>query len=307
MAFHASKRHGGRSLQTNYGVIVGRGANRGTVEVLCHIKSSIARRQMPIPQYEDGPLRPAQVCRRPAARVGDKCSRLLGREPWDQELPFFNAGCSLRCSSSHPSRRRCAQGVALSGVGPVNLAMGGAATAAPIDAAGAPMWNPGSINALSSSQVDIGLELRPPTEKLASSAFGAQGSTGGEPGAMAIPELAWVHKCDDSPWAYGIGIGGIGGFATNYPASTTNPVLKGQPLGLGQISSLAEYYQVVPTVSYALNDRLSFGFAPSLTIGKLDVTPEVFAARPYVSGIDGTRYHFGGGFQLGLYYQPTDA
>jgi long-chain fatty acid transport protein len=197
--------------------------------------------------------------------------------------------------------------------------MCGAATAAPIDAAGALMWNPASISGLSTSEVDLGLELFLPSEKLSSSfaAYGMQGSTGGEPGVMPIPELAFVHKCEDSPWAWGVGVFGIAGFSTNYPASLTNPVLTPQPpngLGLGRVSSLAEYYQVVPTVSVAVTDRISVGLAPTLTIARLDVNPMVFAPPDNASGSgyfnypasDGTRYHFGGGFQVGVFFKPTE-
>lgn len=211
------------------------------------------------------------------------------------------------------------QGIALSGAGPVNRAMGGTATAAPIDAAGALLWNPATISGLSSSEVDIGLELLLPTEKLAStfSAFGMQDSTGGEPGVMPIPEMAFVHKIEDSPWSWGVGVFGIAGFTTNYPASLTNPVLTPQPpngIGLGRVSSLAEYYQVVPTVSVQLSDRLSVGVAPTLTIAKLDMNPMVFAAPDNANGSgfynyptsDGTRYHFGGGFQIGVFFKATD-
>ncbi|MGO9111477.1 MAG: OmpP1/FadL family transporter [Thermoguttaceae bacterium] len=211
------------------------------------------------------------------------------------------------------------QGIALSGAGPVNRAMAGASTAAPIDAAGALMWNPGSINGLQGSEADFGLELLLPTEKLFSnfSAYGLQGSTGGEPGVTAIPEMAFAHKSEDSPWAYGLGIFAIGGFSTNYPASLTNPVLTPQPpngVGLGRVSSLGEYYQVVPTVSFALTEKLSVGFAPTLTLARLDVNPMVFIAPDKSAGTgytyptaDGTRYHFGGGFQLGVYYTANEA
>ncbi len=201
-----------------------------------------------------------------------------------------------------------AQGIALSGVGPVNRSMGGAATAAPIDAAGALMWNPASISGLCTSEVDLGMELLLPTEKLSSTFFGAQGSTGGEPGVSPIPELAIVHKTEGSPWTWGVGVFGIAGFQTNYPSSLTNPILTPQPGGLGRISSLAEYYQVVPTISYAVNEKLSVGFAPTLTMARLDVNPMVFAAPdPTYPTADGTRYHFGGGFQVGVYYTPTEA
>ncbi len=211
-----------------------------------------------------------------------------------------------------------AQGIALSGAGPVNRAMAGAATAAPIDAAGALLWNPASISGLPSSEVDFGMELLLPTEKLSSSfaAYGLQGSTSGEPGVSIIPEVAWAHKCEDSPWSYGLGIFAIGGFQTNYPASLTNPVLTPQPpngVGLGRVSSMAEFYQIVPTVCFAVTEKLSVGFAPTLTLAKLDVNPVVFVAPDDSAGTgytyptgDSTRYHFGGGFQLGVYYAADE-
>ena len=212
-----------------------------------------------------------------------------------------------------------AQGIALSGVGPVNRSMAGASTAAPIDAAGALMWNPASISGLRCSEVDLGLELLLPTESLSSNfpAFSLQGTTGGEPGVSPIPELALVHQTENSPWTFGVGVGGIAGFKTNYPASLTNPVLTPQPpngVGLGRISSIAEYYQVVPTLSFAVSEKFSVGIAPTLTLAMLNVNPMVFVAPDNAAGTgymypagNGTRYHFGGGFQVGAYYTPDPA
>jgi long-chain fatty acid transport protein len=222
-----------------------------------------------------------------------------------------------------------AQGIALSGVGPINRAMGGAATAAPIDAMGAIHWNPASISGLANSQVDFGMELLLPTETLSSSiapgAFGPgfppillAGSDRGAPGVSPIPTVALVQKIADSPWTYGLGMFGIGGFRVNYPSSLTNPVLMPPPpngLGLGRVFAEAEFLQIVPTASYALNDRLSIGFAPTLTLSKLAVNP-LFLAAPddangdgfpsYPSG-DGARYNWGAGFQVGVYYAADEA
>ena len=61
----------------------------------------------------------------------------LGRGPWHNGKRFFRMfllGCFLAFAALPGAL--AAQGIALSGVGPVNRAMGGAATAAPIDAAG---------------------------------------------------------------------------------------------------------------------------------------------------------------------------
>jgi len=220
-----------------------------------------------------------------------------------------------------------AQGIALNGAGPINRAMGGAATAAPIDSIGAVLWNPASISGLPSSEIAFGLELLLPTEELSSSiARGALGggmppvdiggSTGGEPGVAPIPSMAWVHKSDCSRWAYGIGMFGIAGFSLNYPADLNNPILvpqNNQPGGLGGLGHVyadAQYFQIVPTISYDVTDRLSIGFGPTITLARLMADPLSFVppddgdgslVATYPSGC-ATRYSWGGGFQAGLYY-----
>jgi long-chain fatty acid transport protein len=226
-----------------------------------------------------------------------------------------------------PAHTASAQGIALGGVGPVNRSMAGAATAAPIDAAGAIHWNPASISGLERSEMLFGLELLLPTENLSSSieagALGGgfppvrlAGSTGGEPGVSPLPTVALVHKPKNSRWTYGLGIYLVGGFCVNYPASTTNPVLMPQNNtpggfgGLGRLSAEAEYMQIVPTLSYALTERLSVGIAPTVTLGKISADPLFFATPDDAGGslvptyppAGGTRYHWGGGFQVGAYY-----
>lgn len=212
-----------------------------------------------------------------------------------------------------------AQGIILSGIGPVNRSMGGASTAAPIDAAGAIHWNPATISGLAESEVMFGLELLLPTEDVSSQigagAFGPgvppvllSGSTGGEPGAAPIPSVAWVHKPAGSPWTYGLGMYGIAGFRVNYPASATNPILTPQPgaggLGFGKVFAEAEFLQIVPTVSYAISENLSIGVAPTITMGRITLDP--LAIAPPVGGLytsgRGNRYHWGGGVQAGIYY-----
>jgi long-chain fatty acid transport protein len=221
-----------------------------------------------------------------------------------------------------------AQGIALSGVGPVNRSMGGAATAAPIDAAGALHWNPASISGMQRSEVIFGLELLLPTEEVSSriepGALGGgfppvalAGSDRGEPGVSPIPAIALVHKAENSPWTYGLGLFGIAGYRVNYPSSATNPILTPQPSaasggigGLGRVYAEAELLQIVPTISYALSDKLSIGFAPTLTMGRLAIDPLFLTAPDDANGDGfatyppgrGTRYHWGAGFQVGVYY-----
>src|SRR5579863_3665546 len=93
---------------------------------------------------------------------------------------------------------RAQMGVLFTGAGPVNRSMGGAATAAPLDASGALYWNPATISGLPSSSMDFGLELLVPQTRLSSSlpanAFGpagpptaVSGSSQGDDGVFAIP------------------------------------------------------------------------------------------------------------------------
>src|SRR5437762_2737551 len=126
------------------------------------------------------------------------------------------------------------QGFILSGVGPVNRAMGGASTAAPLDASGAIHWNPAAISGLGHSDVDFGVELLYPQVKLSSSLpAGPPGSglppvplygiTRSDGGVFPLPTAGLVYQPEDSPWTYGLGIFDVGGFFVNYPASLTNP------------------------------------------------------------------------------------
>ena len=50
-------------------------------------------------------------------------------------------------------------GPLIAGAGPVNRSMGGAATAAPLSAGGALMWNAATLSGLEGSQIDVGAEL----------------------------------------------------------------------------------------------------------------------------------------------------
>jgi len=216
------------------------------------------------------------------------------------------------------------QGIALRGIGPVNESMGGAAVAAPIDAAGALHWNPASISGLAASDMSFGLDLILPTSQL-SSRIGAgalgggfppvtlEGATSGEPGVTPVPMMAFVRRQEDSPLSYGLGLYGIGGSSVNYPSSPTNPILTPQPpngLGLGRLSANVDVLQIVPTVAYELSPQLSIGFAPTLTLGRIFASPLFLGDMDdanqdgfpsYPCGV-GTRYAWGGGFQVGVYY-----
>ena len=197
------------------------------------------------------------------------------------------------------------QGIALRGVSPVNESMAGAATACPIDSAGALQWNPATISGLPCSDISFGMEMILPTTSVSSRVGAVAGSDSSEPGVTPVPSMAFVRKSDDSRWTYGLGLFGVGGSSVNYPASVTNPILMAQPHGLGDLAANVDIYQIVPTVSYQCTDHLSIGFAPTITMARLFATPlflgPQIAPEIWPAGV-GTRYAWGGGFQLGAYY-----
>lgn len=191
-----------------------------------------------------------------------------------------------------------AQGIAVTGVGPVNRSMGGAGTAAPLEAIGAIHWNPASISALPTSEVSFGLEGLLADIDMSTTVGGVTTTTSGEAGVAPIPAVGWAHHMEDSPVTVGFGVYGIGGFRNNLPANPASPILAGGPMFAD-----AEIMQIAPTLSYALNEQLSIGFAPTLTAARLMLDP--LGPSPIIptpTPGSGNRVHWGGGFQVGLYY-----
>lgn len=200
------------------------------------------------------------------------------------------------------SNRAYGQGALVHGVGPVNRAMGGAGTAAPLDSIGAVHWNPGSISGLESNEMAFGLELLLADIDLTSTIGGVTSSTNGDAGVSIIPSVGWVQHLENSPLSVGLGVYGVAGFRNNMPMDANNPLL-----ATGPIYADAEFMQIAPTVSWAASDRFAIGFAPTITTARITLDPlgpSVISPLP----LDGTgnRVHFGGGFQVGAYFIAND-
>ena len=227
-----------------------------------------------------------------------------------------------------PEPARAQMGVAVGGVGPVNRSMGGAAVAAPLDAAGSLFWNPATIGGLGRSEMVFGTELLIPrtnvSSRIPAGSFGAGqpatalgGNSGSNSGVFPLPVFGLIYRPQESEWTYGLGFFELGGFGVNYPASGTNPVLTPQSpfgRGLGSLYSNYQVYQIAPTVSYQLTESIAVGAAANLDMGGLSVNPGLFAAPTLVSTPIGPgpvypaatngRFRWGGGFQAGVYFTP---
>ncbi len=204
------------------------------------------------------------------------------------------------------------QGVMLRGVGAVNESMGSAATACPLDSAGAINWNPASISGLEKNEMSFGLGIIMPNSTVSSSVYGptggliSEGSTIGKAGSLPAPNMSLVwRRCPNSRITYGLGMSAVGGAATLYPADAPDTPLSERNAILQGISksSTVVVLQVTPTVSYQVTDRLSVGFAPIVDLAAVSINPMQLgqAANDEIHNY-GTRYAWGGGFQIGAYY-----
>lgn len=200
------------------------------------------------------------------------------------------------------------QGYVLPGVGPVNRSMGGASTAAPLDATGALHWNPASITGLPGSRVDLGMDLVINRNRVNSFA-GIAGSTDNDAGYSALPAIGLVYRQPDSSVAYGLGMNVTGGFFVNYPGSLTNPIFTPQPpvgAGYGPSYTRLGFLQLAPTVAWEITETVSIGVAPTINVADAQASPFPFAA-PNADGsyspATGNRNVWGIGAQAGVFYE----
>lgn len=222
-------------------------------------------------------------------------------------------------------------GIVASGVGPINRSMGGAAVAAPLDAAGAIYWNPATIGELGHSEMEFGAGFVDPrttiSSRLAPNALAAGvpagpvgGNTGGNNGLFLLPAVALVYSPNDSPWSYGFGIFEIGGFGVNYPASLTNPILGPQApfgRGVGPLNTQLQLIQFSPTAALKVTDQFSLGAALNFDMGMLSLDPALTSVpsmvntplgpAPYYPSGNHGRVHLGGGFQVGAFYNLNES
>ncbi len=209
------------------------------------------------------------------------------------------------------STAQAQMGHVLNGVGPVNQGMAGAATAAPLDAAGTINWNPAGISRLGHNEFAFGFELLRPETSIDSSLppalGGGSGSTNSDAGMSAIPSFAFSYGMEDSKWSIGMGAYGLSGFGVDYPTSATNPILAPPAQGgFGSVYSQFQMLQLAPTLSYAVNDQWSIGIAPTINQAQLAITPACFespnANGEYPDGRSAAK-SWGFGAQAGVLYQ----
>jgi len=216
------------------------------------------------------------------------------------------------------------QGIIAPSAGPINSAMAGASTAAPVDF-GASYWNPAILSALEEQEVLIGSALAFPSIHLQSGlpadsvggifpSTGRYGESRSDSGVAAGLATGFSFRFrEDSPLTLGLGIFGLVGGGVNFAGSYTTPILTPrQPpnfFGVGPIYSNLSFLSIVPMASLQLTDRLALGAGPIIASGSVSLDPAFFAAGPkgplglptFPSATNGRPY-WGAGFQVGLFY-----
>ena len=220
------------------------------------------------------------------------------------------------------------QGIIVPSAGPINSAMAGASTAAPVDFGGS-YWNPAILSGLDSQEFLLGSALALPSIHLQSSLqagsvggifpptnrFGETRSDSGVSSGLATGFS--FRMADDSPLTLGVGIFGLVGGGVNFNGTYSTPILTPrQPpnyFGVGPIYANLSILSINPMASLRLSDKLSIGAGPIITAGTPSFNPAFFAPGPKTPlglptfpGATNARPYWGGGFQVGLLYELNE-
>ena len=197
----------------------------------------------------------------------------------------------------------------MQGVGAVNMSMGGAATAQPLDISGALQWNPATISTFDEKIVkfDLGLFFSSPelysTVPTPGGPF--SGNTEDDRGVSPMPALAMVWGKEGSKHTFGASAFGISGFGVTFPESMTNPINMPQSMGgFGRIESDYMLLQIGFTWAYELSDKFSIGIEPTFNYGALELAPNPLASPSQTLGYPTSDQASATGFgaQFGLFF-----
>jgi len=212
----------------------------------------------------------------------------------------------------------------LQGVGAVNMSMGGASTAQPLDISGAIQWNPATISVFEDKilKLDFGLFFSSP--ELTSSYGPLIGTTKDDRPLCVLPSLAMLWGKENSKHTFGVSAFGISGFGVTFPEDSNypqdlmgnpnpnyNPSLSSNSInfpqiagGFGRIESDYILLQLGFTYSYEITNKISIGVQPNIDYASLELMPNPTASPSPTAGYPSTNKASAVGFggQFGLFY-----
>ena len=214
----------------------------------------------------------------------------------------------------------------MQGVGAVNMSMGGAATAQPLDISGALQWNPAAIATFDNKIIDFNIgaffsspELSGslPAGMLGVGAPAVSGVTKDDRGVSPMPAFAMVWGKEESKHTFGVSAFGISGFGVTFPeeannpmSPTFNPTLNSNPMnypqqagGFGHLESDYMLLQVGFSWAYEVTDNFSIGVQPTINYAALELAPNPTASPNAAGyGISDKASAIGFGAQFGAFY-----
>ncbi|MDD2673253.1 MAG: outer membrane protein transport protein [Flavobacterium sp.] len=200
----------------------------------------------------------------------------------------------------------------MQGVGAVNMSMGGASTAQPIDISGALKWNPAAISAFEGSTISLNIGLFMANPELSSTVPTPNGPMSGKSTDVKsnsiLPSLGFVYGRKDSKHIFGAFAFGVSGFGVDFPESMTNPI--NMPQSMGGFGNLTSNYTMLQTglsYAYKISKSLSIGVSPNFNIATLELKPNP-TANPTMAGYPTTNNALATGFggQIGVFYQNEE-
>ena len=217
-------------------------------------------------------------------------------------------------------------GHVMQGVGAVNMSMGGASTAQPLDISGSLYWNPATISSFNDNilKLDVGLFFSSPelSSSLPAGMLGpgtpsVSGVTKDDRGVSIMPNIAYLWSKKDSKHTFGASAFGISGFGVTFPEESNNPFNSNfnplensnpinypqEAMGFGHIESDYMLLQIGLSYAYEITDKLSIGAQPNFNYAALELTPNP-TASPTMAGYPSTNKasSIGFGAQFGLFY-----
>ena len=226
-------------------------------------------------------------------------------------------------------------GHVMQGAGAVNMSMGGAATAQPLDITGSMQWNPATLSTFDGTKlkIDAGAFFSSPElfSSLPTPNGTFSGSTKDDRGTSVLPAIAIAWGNEDSKSRFGFSAIGISGFGVTFPENSnypgdmmgnpnpnydpnapTNPINWPQFAGgFGRVESDYMLLQVGFTWAYAFSEKFSIGLQPNFNYAKLELEPNPLASPFDAQGNpvgypvgDATATGFGG--QVGLFFDSLN-
>lgn len=184
------------------------------------------------------------------------------------------------------------------GTGGRSLGMGGVDIGIATDTS-AMVSNPAGITQIKGGRVDFGNGLFFPWVRFENKDNTFDSSDHGrdyEPFFFYLPEWGWVKHPSQSPFSWGVGLFAVGGGGSGFQLKN-----KFFPEGKRVESKLA-FIKFTPTVAYQITPMLSAGLALNIYYSPLKLKGLFGPVYLVVDKADA----WGGGYALGVIYQPTE-